>query len=228
MNVCIYGGDKLARNKYPEETVKQILNISMKLFMEKGYEKTTIQDIVDELGMSKGAIYHHFKSKEDIVEAIWTQGVDVYYDWEKKFKKSSFANAKERLENIFIYSLKNEYKQKADAVSMPFLQNPKFLSYHLNRTLNVAPPLFIEIINEGNADGSFKVENPKEVAEIMCLLLNIWINPVVFSGTKQEVIERVEFFGQLILRLGVHININRINEAFGDYYDRVFKSNENI
>ena len=60
----------MARNKHPEETVAKILDVSMRLFTEQGYEHTTIQDIVDALGMSKGAIYHHFKSKEDILDRI--------------------------------------------------------------------------------------------------------------------------------------------------------------
>ena len=53
----------MARNKYPQRTVEKILEVSLALFNEKGYEKTTIQDIVNALGMSKGAIYHHFKSE---------------------------------------------------------------------------------------------------------------------------------------------------------------------
>ena len=44
----------MARNKHPEETVAKILDVSMRLFTEQGYEHTTIQDIVDALGMSKG------------------------------------------------------------------------------------------------------------------------------------------------------------------------------
>ena len=57
----------MARNKHPEETVNLILDVAFRLFMEKGYEHTSIQDIIDHLGgLSKGAIYHHFKSKEDI------------------------------------------------------------------------------------------------------------------------------------------------------------------
>ena len=58
----------MARNKYPEETVKKILNTAISLFLENGYEKTSMQDIVNALGMSKGAIYHHFKSKEELFE----------------------------------------------------------------------------------------------------------------------------------------------------------------
>jgi len=39
----------MARNKYPEETVQLILDVSYRLFMEKGYEYTSIQDIIDNL-----------------------------------------------------------------------------------------------------------------------------------------------------------------------------------
>jgi AcrR family transcriptional regulator len=61
----------MARNKYPEVTVERILDVSQRLFLEKGYENTTIQDIVDGLdGLTKGAVYHHFKSKEEIMDAV--------------------------------------------------------------------------------------------------------------------------------------------------------------
>ena len=61
----------MARNKYPEITVEKILEAAQKLFLEKGYDETTIQDIVNELGgLTKGAIYHHFKSKKEIMDAL--------------------------------------------------------------------------------------------------------------------------------------------------------------
>ena len=61
----------MARNKYPEVTVEKILDAAQRLFLEKGYDNTTIQDIVNELdGLSKGAVYHHFKSKEEIMDAV--------------------------------------------------------------------------------------------------------------------------------------------------------------
>ena len=49
----VKGGERMARNKYPEETVQKILDVSRTLFREKGYDHTTIQDIVNALGMSK-------------------------------------------------------------------------------------------------------------------------------------------------------------------------------
>jgi len=55
----------MARNAHPEVTRNRILDAAQQLFITKGYEHTSIQNIVDELGdLSKGAIYHHFKSKK--------------------------------------------------------------------------------------------------------------------------------------------------------------------
>lgn len=61
----------MARNKYPEVTEERILEAAQRLFLEKGYDNTTIQDIVDQLGgLTKGAVYHHFKSKEEILDKV--------------------------------------------------------------------------------------------------------------------------------------------------------------
>ena len=61
----------MARNKYPEVTEERILEAAQRLFLEKGYDNTTIQDIVDQLGgLTKGAVYHHFKSKEEILDEV--------------------------------------------------------------------------------------------------------------------------------------------------------------
>ena len=68
----------MARNKNPEETVNRILDTAYRLFLEKGYEQTSIQDIINHLGgLSKGAIYHHFKSKEDILEAVTNRITEI-------------------------------------------------------------------------------------------------------------------------------------------------------
>ena len=62
----------MARNPHPEETVRRILDVAEELFCTRGYEHTTMADIVDGLGgLTKGAVYHHFKSKEEIFEAVF-------------------------------------------------------------------------------------------------------------------------------------------------------------
>jgi len=56
--------------KQPEVRKQEYLDTALDLFVEKGYFKTTVQEIIDTMGASKGAFYHYFKSKEDIIHAI--------------------------------------------------------------------------------------------------------------------------------------------------------------
>ena len=58
------------REQQKEQTLKDILQVSERLFHEKGFENTSIQNIADSCGLSKGALYHHFKSKEEVLERI--------------------------------------------------------------------------------------------------------------------------------------------------------------
>ncbi len=58
------------REQQKVQTLQEILQVSERLFHEKGYENTTIQNIADKCGLSKGALYHHFKSKEEVLEKI--------------------------------------------------------------------------------------------------------------------------------------------------------------
>ena len=60
----------MPRNKYPEQTVEKILDAAALLFLQKGYQNTTLQDIIDATKLSKGAVYHHFRSKEEIAQTL--------------------------------------------------------------------------------------------------------------------------------------------------------------
>ncbi|QIZ65950.1 TetR/AcrR family transcriptional regulator [Geobacillus subterraneus] len=53
-----------------DERRVQFIEIAMKLFAEKGYHATSIQDLVEAWGISKGAFYHHFSSKEELLLAV--------------------------------------------------------------------------------------------------------------------------------------------------------------
>lgn len=61
----------MARNRNSHETRQKILEVSKNLFLEKGFDNTSIQDIIDGLGgLTKGVIYHHFESKYEILQSI--------------------------------------------------------------------------------------------------------------------------------------------------------------
>ncbi len=92
----------MARNKHPEETINLILDVASRLFLEKGYEHTSIQDIIDHLGgLSKGAIYHHFKSKEDILVAVTERMTEESNRMLLNIRDQKNVSGKEKLQSIF-------------------------------------------------------------------------------------------------------------------------------
>jgi AcrR family transcriptional regulator len=57
---------------------RDILHTAARLFQERGYEATSMQDVASALDVSKGALYHHFQSKDEILFEIMNHGLDVF------------------------------------------------------------------------------------------------------------------------------------------------------
>ena len=129
----------MARNKYPEETVKKILDVSHRLFREKGYDHTTIQDITDALGMSKGAVYHHFKSKEDILDKL----TDRYYDemgWFRGIRLDSSLTGLEKVRQVLLRLLSDPGKLDLDRLTSSTAMDPKLLTLTLRASVADSGP----------------------------------------------------------------------------------------
>lgn len=195
----------MPRNKYPEETVQKILEVSLKLFLEKGYEETTILDIVDNLGgLTRGAFYHHFKSKEEVMNAL---GNKLFFD-DNPFEKvngDKTLNGLEKIKKVIKLQFENSEQQKISAMSIPLLKNPRILAELLESNQVVAVPLFRKLFEEGMIDGSIKKTNAKLLSEISILLTNFWLIPSVFPCTKQEFFDKLTLLKNIFDGIGVPI-----------------------
>lgn len=216
----------MARNKNPEITINRILDTSMDLFLKKGYDNTTIQDIVDELGdLSKGAIYHHFKSKEEIMEAVIPR---VYRDVTPRSYSDSddnviesekviYENGLDKLKKTLIRSLKNPAQERLIKAAPNLMKNPRILTQQLFDVIETIVPNVIEpIIREGINDGSIKTNNPKEIAESFLILMNVWLNPSIFFVSKEEFRQKFEFLKEVLIGLGMPI----LDDEFIDVMER--------
>ena len=197
----------MARNKYPEETVNLILDVAFRLFMEKGYEHTSIQDIIDHLGgLSKGAIYHHFKSNEDILYAVMGRMTAESNLRLKEICDRTDLNGKEKLKTLFRLSLDRPVMEDVFTVSPNVYNNPRFLSSFLHEAVEEsAPDYILPIIRQGIADGSITTEYPEQLAQLISLLANIWINPIIFEDSREETYRKFVIFDQVLKGLGLNI-----------------------
>lgn len=83
--------------KNPEVRKKEIITASEKLFLEKGYSETTIEDILKSTNLSKGGFYHYYSSKEEVLSAIVSELVDEIIKETQFITDSSEYNAIQKL-----------------------------------------------------------------------------------------------------------------------------------
>jgi len=71
----------MAVNKLPQQRREEIFEAALRSFNKSGYYQTSIEQIASEAGLSKGGIYHHFKSKKDLVIQLFRNRVNSYFDY---------------------------------------------------------------------------------------------------------------------------------------------------
>lgn len=210
----------MSRNKYPEETVTLILDVAQKLFIEKGYEHTTLQDIIDNLGgLTKGAIYHHFKSKEEILKAVSERlfGVNTLSaKWEKTKADPTMTGA-EKLKKMFYDAVEDEQENKFRQMGIHLQNMPEMLSSLLLRSVNeMAPNTIQPVIEQGIKDGTIRTDKPAELAQMLFLTLNIWLNPMVFPVSDEDLKNKVALARELFLPYG--IDLAEVYDDFSKLY----------
>ncbi len=192
----------MARNKYPEVTVEKILEVSKRLFVEKGYDSTTIQDIVDELGgLTKGAIYHHFKSKEEIMKAL---GDKLFFDNNpfEAVRGRSDLNGLQKIREMLAVNQSDAQRNELNSQAIPILENPRILAAAIEANRKVLTPLWFELIDEGRRDGSIETEYAKEFSEFLPFII-FWLLPSIFPATTEELRQKQLFVMEMLSRMGL-------------------------
>ena len=191
----------MARNKHPEVTVGKILEVSKRLFLEKGYDNTKIQDIADELGMTKGAIYHHFESKEEIMNKLG-ETMFIHNNPFEIVKKRNDLNGLEKMKLAIKLNQSNEQMVELTNQALPLLENPQILAKMFESNYQNLLPYWLELIQEGQEDGSIKTEQPKELAELF-ILTDLWIIPSLFPGNVDDIKNRYKFVTVMLGKMGL-------------------------
>ncbi|MBB3108795.1 AcrR family transcriptional regulator [Paenibacillus phyllosphaerae] len=197
----------MARNKYPEETINQILTVALNLFIQKGYEQTSIQDIINELGgLTKGAIYHHFKSKEEIMLAVTDHMFKGVEEMLSSVRDDNGLNGLEKLRKISRVSLDNPAQNEMASAAPNLLRNPKLLAAQIENIIEKAVPVYIQpIIEQGMRDGSIRTDYPRELSEALMILTNIWLNPTVIPASPEIVLRKLRLFDEILKGLGLDL-----------------------
>jgi len=215
----------LPRNKYPEETYKKILDASLKLFLEKGYEQTTVLDIVASLGgLTRGAFYHHFKSKEEVLNAIFNSSFGDNDPFEKARKadvKNGLERVKMALNLALLSNIESEHRMMVSNLAITLTSNPRFMAEQVKGNQEIAA-ILTPMVEEGMRDGSIRPGNAKVLAGLFLLLTNFWLLPTFFPCDEEETYDKATLIKQIYDELGFPI----IDEEMEAVFMRVFNKME--
>lgn len=196
----------MARNKHPEETVNRILDVALALFFEKGYDNTSIQDIIDGLGgLTKGAVYHHFKSKEDILSAALDRDNAALYGELRRIRDDGSMNGAEKLQALFAASIAGpQMDMWANAApDVDPVKNARLLGMQYQSVFAETVPDFVQpIVEQGVRDGSIVTDYPREFSEVIVLLANLWASPMFRACTAEELRTRIDYYLDIVKALG--------------------------
>ena len=186
--------------KTKEERRNEIIETAGKLFEEKGYEQTQVQDIVNEIGVAKGLFYYYFKSKDEVMEELADRYADAIIDDVSKLidKNISTFDKINRIFQIFIDSA-----EKKSGIFMGIL-NVKNGITHERIFFNVGKkmvPLVTELILSGNDNGECNCSDPKFITEFLVSGLFNIMNQISPDEKIDYLKEKLPTIKTMILKL---------------------------
>ena len=186
--------------KTKEERRNEIIETAGKLFEEKGYEQTQVQDIVNEIGVAKGLFYYYFKSKDEVMEELADRYADAIIDAVNKLidKDISTFDKINSIFQIFIDSAEKKF-----GIFMGIL-NVKNGITHERIFFNVGKkmvPLVTELILSGNDNGECNCSDPKFITEFLVSGLFNIMNQISPDEKIDYLKEKLPTIKTMILKL---------------------------
>lgn len=189
--------------KTPDEWRKEILNATRKLFISKGYEETSISDIMDMAGGAKGMFYRFFQSKEDVMRVLGNQMFFENNPFDA-IKERNDLNGLQKIKLLLLLNQSDAERNQLNTQAIPILKDPHILAAAVEENRRVLTPLWLELLEEGKNDGSIKTEYAKELSELLSLI-NFWLMPTVFPATEEELHHKYRCVKDVLDHMGLPI-----------------------
>jgi len=218
----------MPRKIQPEQTKATILAVSEKLFIEKGYEKTTTQEIVDMTGLAKGTLFHHFKTKEHILLGVLNLHMDSSISEIKKWLVTMEGlTAREKLMRLFDEpdSTPEEERETMLFRMAIMTQSPHIHMAEIKKSHHQLAPVIADLMREGIDDGSIKTAFPDECAELFMLFYTLWADPITLECDKEKLHKRLQFIQYTMRALGADIVSDKFITDCMQFAESLLKEN---
>ncbi len=163
--------------KKPEERRQELIQIAEQQFIQHGYEKTAVSDIVKKAKVAQGTFYYYFKTKEEILDSIIDRYIKQTVKGYEKIANEQGPNAIEKLVKIFKFS--SSFRQNKTSL-LQYLHEDKNAHLHLKferKMPNKTTGPLAKIITQGVKEQYFNTQYPEESAKAF-----IGVSAMVLQG----------------------------------------------
>ena len=189
------------------------MDVAMRLIQVKGYEALSVQDVIDEVGASKGAFYHYFGSKADLLEAVVERmAVAIEGAWNQLLERPGVSAAQQR-HDMFATTAqwKNARRDLVLAVLEGWLNDSNAVVRDKLRQLvrRRMKPTLVRILRQGIADGEFTATDPDATADVIVTMIlggqedatDLFVASQAGRVTYEEVVRHFEAYDEALTRI---------------------------
>lgn len=184
--------------KKAEERRDEILQAAGEMFLVRGYDRTTMKDVMVRLQIAKGTIYHYFKSKEELLEAVLESLVAAMVQKMQEIAREAEGDAVARLRHLIVTTAKAD---NHDPEMLEHLHQPGNTGMHLRllaKMITRQAPVYAELIRQGCRERIFATDHPLESAEFILAAIQFLTDPGIYPWTTDQLTRRAQALPALV------------------------------
>lgn len=174
-----------------EKRKQELLKIAYRMFVSKGYEETSIDEIIAEAHIAKGTYYYHFSSKEELLEAVISMMIGEEVRRAKEVLTAPVP-VPQKLVGVIV-SLRPNVDESSITDALNQKENTIMHEKISRRVIDEAVPLLAEVVSEGIEQGLFTCDHiPERVRMILIMSQHLFDNGNFTQGDIDVFIDMVE------------------------------------
>ncbi|CQR56701.1 TetR/AcrR family transcriptional regulator [Paenibacillus riograndensis] len=181
-------------SKEPIERRNEILDTAEGLFFTKGYNKTTVNDILQEIGIAKGTFYYYFKSKEEVMDAVVMRFIEAGVAAARAIASDPKLTVHDKLLQIIMAQKPDTVRKEKMIEQFHEAENAQIHQKSLAETILQLTPVLTEVINQGIEEKLFRTPYPKETMEFLLAASQFLLDEGIFMWTPEEMLRKIQAF----------------------------------
>lgn len=205
--------------KEHDERQKEIIEVASNLFLEKGYDNCSVNDIINAVGIAKGTFYYYFKSKEDVLDSAVKQMSDTAFAGIEKIAKDKKITPIDKISKVLFSMRLNKGTDETLIKEINKVSNVHLHQKTLVSILTNLAPVIAEIIMEGNEQGIFSCPYPKQSSLIFLSSALTLLDDGIFSfddSQKMEILKALLFSMEKMLGVQDNTLSSKMIEFYGE------------